>query len=84
MSDAWFESQLLPDGTNEDGCHPQEAAALKDYLRSETMTAKEAARAITLPIEGEEDPEENLSIYRLWGFLTNALKDLKDQQAKIV
>ncbi|KAK1982472.1 hypothetical protein LZ30DRAFT_749311 [Colletotrichum cereale] len=48
MSNDWFSSKLAPDGDVEDGCHPQEAQAIKGYLHQKT-TAAEAARAITHP-----------------------------------
>jgi hypothetical protein len=73
MSDEWFAFQLAPDGDVEDGCHPEEAQALKDYLRHKT-TAAEAARAITHPIVTSNNPEEDLD--RLWAFLMRALVEL--------
>ena len=50
MSKSWFPSRLLPNGSPEDGCDPQEAAALKDYLLSTTTTAEATARRITIPV----------------------------------
>lgn len=73
MCDAWFAEKLAPDGDVEDGCHPQEAQAMKKYLRQE-MTAQEAASAITQPVVNAEDPSEDLR--RLWGFLIDALIEL--------
>lgn len=73
MSDAWFNEKLAPDGDPEDGCHPTEAQALKDYLHQKT-SAKEAAQAITRPIVESKDPGDNL--YRHWGLLTDALVEL--------
>ena len=90
MSDAWFADRIAPDGNEEDGCHPQEAAALVEYLRSQTTTAQEAARAITLTIEADlEDGIKSQSdldckLCSLWSLLIEALKDLPNQRVKIV
>lgn len=73
MSDSWFNEKIAPDGATEDGCHPHEAQALKDYYHQKT-NAKEAAQAITRPIEESKDPGANL--YRLWGLLVDALVEL--------
>ncbi len=76
MSDAWFSKEILPegpDGDPEDGCHPTQAQALKDYYHKKT-SAKEAAQAITQSTIDSEDPGDNS--YRLWGLLTNALVEL--------
>lgn len=77
MSDAWFTEKLAPDGVAEDGCHPDEAQALKDYYHQKT-NAKEAAQAITRPIEDSKDPGDNL--YRLWALLIDALVELPGPQ----
>ncbi|KAF1962509.1 hypothetical protein CC80DRAFT_462668 [Byssothecium circinans] len=76
MSDAWFSEKLAPDGDIEDGCHPEEAAALKDYVYHNT-TATEAAHAITRPILLATNPGEDLA--RLWGFLEDALVELPSE-----
>lgn len=73
MSDDWFSSKLAPDGTIEDGCHPQEAQAMKDYLHQKKTTT-EAAQAITHPVVTAENPREDLA--RLWGFLMDSLVEL--------
>lgn len=73
MSDDWFSSKLAPDGAVEDGCHPQEAQALKDYLHQKT-TAAEAAQAITHPLVTADNPREDLA--RLWAFLMDSLIEL--------
>ena len=77
MSDSWFNGNIAPDGVAEDGCHPNEAQALKDYYHKKT-NAKEAAQAITRPIEESKDPGANL--YRLWGLLVDALVELPTTQ----
>ncbi|KAF4824765.1 hypothetical protein CGCSCA5_v000694 [Colletotrichum siamense] len=76
MSDDWFSSKLAPDGSVEDGCHPQEAQAMKDYLHKKT-TAADAARAITNPVVTADNPGEDL--VRLWGFLMDSLVELPAQ-----
>lgn len=73
LSDDWFTYKLAPDGDVEDGCHPDEAHALKDYLRLKT-TATEAAKAITRPLLTCDDPREDL--VRLWSLLMDALIEL--------
>lgn len=73
MSDDWFMYKLAPDGDVEDGCHPDEAQAIKDYLRLKT-TATEAARAVTRPLVTSDDPREDL--VRLWSILMDALVEL--------
>ena len=74
MSDAWFAEKLAPDGDAEDGCHPQEVQALKQYLCKE-ISAREAARAITQP--ASENPAERLQPF--WGFLVDALVELPSE-----
>ncbi|KAI1487551.1 hypothetical protein F5X96DRAFT_140808 [Biscogniauxia mediterranea] len=74
MSDAWFANKLAPDGAIEDGCHPAEAEALKQYLRGAT-TAAEAALAISRPIaHASRNPRDEVS--RLWDLLIDALLEL--------
>ena len=73
MSDDWFAWHIAPDGDIEDGCHPQEAQALKEYLRQDT-TPTDAAQAITRPIATATNPREHL--YRLWGLPIDALLEL--------
>jgi len=73
MSDEWFSEKIAPDGDPEDGCHPKEAEALKNYLRK-GISAEEAARSITQPIEKADNPQEDLA--RLWSFLMQALLEL--------
>jgi len=66
--------KLAPDGDAEDGCHPQEVQALKQYLCKE-ISAREAARAITQP--ASENPAERLQPF--WGFLVDALVELPSE-----
>ncbi|MCJ1302281.1 hypothetical protein MMC08_005084 [Hypocenomyce scalaris] len=82
MSDAWFADKIAPDSDKDDGCHPLEAEALKNYLSGTTATANEAARAITLPVENEPNPSAD--VCRLWALLIDALTDLPTAQQKII
>ena len=59
MSDDWFAWNIAPDGDIEDGCYPQEAQALKDYLGQDT-TSTDAVQAITRPIATATNPKEHL------------------------
>ena len=77
MSDAWFTEKIAPEGLPDDGGHPDEAQALKDYCDEKTG-AKEAAQAITRPIETSKDPGDNLD--RLWSLLIDALVELPATQ----
>ncbi|CBX97069.1 hypothetical protein LEMA_P102000.1 [Plenodomus lingam JN3] len=67
---------LVLNGDVEDGCHPDEAQALKDYLRNKTTTV-EAAQAITRPLVTSSDPREDL--VRLWSILMDALVELPSE-----
>ncbi len=82
MSESWFIWHMNPDGNKEDGCHPQEAAALKEYLQSANPNAEEAARAIIVPVENESDPIDNC--HRLWSLLMDALNDLPEHRIKLI
>ena len=81
MSDSWFEYAIAPDGIQEDGCRPEEAQALRAYLRDE-ITVIEAAKEIVRPTEECENPLEDLP--NLWGVLQDALIQLPNLQSKIV
>ncbi|KAF2855224.1 hypothetical protein T440DRAFT_464511 [Plenodomus tracheiphilus IPT5] len=76
MSDDWFTYKIAPDGDVIDGCHPDEAQALKDYLRHETTTA-EAALAIIRPLVTASNPRGDL--VRLWSILMDALVELPSE-----
>lgn len=72
----WFEAQTAP--TPEamlagDGCHPDEARALSDYLNN-YISAEETAKRITTPILNETNPPEEL--YRLWCLLSDDMAEL--------
>ena len=64
-----------------DGCHPDEAKALGDYLDNKS-NAQDTAKAITAPILQEDDPPAEL--YRLMGLLCEALVDLKSDCDKLL
>lgn len=88
MSDAWFTWPLAPDGNPEDGCHSQEAAALKDYISSTTITPEAAARNITLPVANEPETahkgQSSDNLYRLWTLIIDGLTDLPEHRGKII
>lgn len=76
MSDAWFASKIAPNGDtndNEGGCNPQEARALKAYLRH-SSTPIEAARAISRPVSNAANPKAEL--HHLWGLIQDAFIEL--------
>ncbi|KAH7116502.1 hypothetical protein B0J13DRAFT_533185 [Dactylonectria estremocensis] len=62
------------------GRHPEEAKSLHLFLEKK-LTSKEAATAITTLILHERDPPDN--VYRLMGFLCEALVDLNDEREKL-
>lgn len=81
---AWFDTQTAP--TPEamlagDGCHPDEARALDDYLNN-SISAEETAKRITTPILNEIDPPEQL--YRLWGLLSDGMAELSPNNRLII
>jgi hypothetical protein len=76
MSDEWFSSKLAPNGDIEDGCHPEEAEALKGYLRGK-KSAGEAARAMTRPVETADDPNDDLPHFYV--LLLDALVELPSE-----
>ena len=75
MSDEWFSEKRAPDGKTEDGCHPDEAQALKAYLQG-SLTPSEAAYDITRPIASAKDKDSDLP--RLWCLLIDALIELPE------
>lgn len=65
-----------------DGCHPDKARALSDYL-NESIFAEETAKKIAAPILNESNPPEQLS--RLWGLLSDGMAELTtEDRHKIV
>lgn len=88
MSDTWFTWHLAPDGDPADGCHPQEAAALKDYIHSTTITAEATAHAITLPVTNEPETvckgQSSDNLYRLWSLIIDGLTDLPEHRPRII
>ncbi|MCJ1375950.1 hypothetical protein MMC20_007188 [Loxospora ochrophaea] len=88
MSDAWFGWQLARDGDLEDGCYSQEAAALKDYIHSTTITPDAATRDIRLPVIGEPETirkSQSIDIlYRLWGPILDGFTGLPEHRFKII
>ena len=88
MSDAWFTWHLAPDGDPEDGCDLREAAALKNYIHSTTITAEAAARSITLPVTDEPETvrkgQSSDNLYRLWTLIIDGLTDLPEHRHRII
>lgn len=79
MTDAWYTSKIAPNGDtndNEGGCDPEEAQALKIYLRHKT-TPTEAAKAMTRPISTTADPQDEL--HHLWGLIQDAFLELPQE-----
>ncbi|USW54068.1 hypothetical protein Slin15195_G073870 [Septoria linicola] len=79
-SQAWFEpkiahtTQALEAG---DGCHPDEAKALSDYLNG-TIDSPEAAREFTAPVLSDANPPQQL--YRIWALLSESLVELTAEE----
>jgi hypothetical protein len=76
---AWFDSKMAYTADEMyagNGCHPDEAQALSDYLRGH-LTKFEAAQRITAAIVSEKSPSQ--ATYRLWGLLSEALVELSDE-----
>ncbi|SMR53991.1 unnamed protein product [Zymoseptoria tritici ST99CH_1A5] len=81
-SQAWFDERIASTASAlaaGDGCHPDEAEALAQYL-SGSITTDEAAINITAPILAEADPPQEC--YRLWGLLCDALVELSEEECQ--
>lgn len=61
------------------GCHPDEAQALSDYLH-EKCCEQEAAKRIKVVIVNEKIPSQET--YRLWALLSEALVELSDSNRR--
>ena len=75
---AWFDSKMAYTADEMyagDGCHPDEAQALSDYLHG-NINEEEAAERITAAIVNEKIPSQET--YRLWALLSEALVELSD------
>lgn len=77
LNDAWFDKQIFSGPDVADGCHPDEAKALKDYYHKK-MTAKEAAHAIIQPVKNSENILHRLE--GLWGLFIDALLEMPSEQ----
>lgn len=64
-----------------DGCHPDEAKVLGDYLKVD-WNAQQAAEQFTRPVLQEQDTFATL--YRPWGLLSTALIELPADRQKLV
>ncbi|GAB7322533.1 hypothetical protein MBLNU13_g03457t1 [Cladosporium sp. NU13] len=58
-----------------DGCHPDEAQALSDYLHG-IYSEQETAKRTTAAIVNEKIPSQET--YRLWALLSEALVELSE------
>jgi hypothetical protein len=76
MSDEWFAEKLAPDSVLEDGCHPNEANALKAYIRKHT-TPQEAVQAIKHTMLDSEDPRWDM--WRVWSLVMSAFIKLPSE-----
>lgn len=75
----WFTDKIadtLEAARAGDGCHPDEAQALGDYLDG-ILTTEEPATRITAPILNEADPPQYL--FRLWALLCEAIVELSPE-----
>lgn len=74
VSPSWFTDAISPDGDPDNGCHPQEAQALKDYHDGKT-TVQEAAYAISRPTATSQSTTLNCERNKLWNLLIAALEE---------
>ncbi|CAK1359355.1 hypothetical protein CB0940_05577 [Cercospora beticola] len=77
---AWFEPKIAPTAHAldiGDGCHPDEAKALGDYLNGNT-NPEEAAKRFTAPVLADANPPKRL--YRIWALLSEALVELTEEE----
>jgi hypothetical protein len=75
----WFDAKMAYTADEMyagDGCHPDEAQALSDYLRG-NLTEAEAAKRIIAATVNETSPSQET--YRLWVLLSEALVELSDR-----
>jgi hypothetical protein len=75
-SPVWLNSKIASTATAlkaGDGCHPEEAQALSDYLHN-SITAEQAAERITSHLLNEPKPAEET--YRVWALICEALVEL--------
>ena len=88
MSAAWFTEQQLDHTIINRASDAQEAAALKEYIRSTIVTAEAAALAITLPARNKPETVWRShcipSYYRLWCLFIAALTELPEHRLKII
>lgn len=75
VSPEWFHAAVAAGDDPDDGCHPQEAQALREYHEGKT-TAQQAAyditRVITTSMVTTPDTDDR---WRLWGLLTSAIEE---------
>ncbi|THY23330.1 hypothetical protein D6D01_06015, partial [Aureobasidium pullulans] len=81
MTDAWFHNAIATDSPDAEGCRPEEAHALKSYLRS-LITIEECSRQLATPTTHSSSPGEPL-LY-LWGLVIDALIEIPGCQKRII
>lgn len=74
VSPSWFTDAISPDGDPDNGCHPQEAQALRDYHEGK-ITVQEAAYGISRPTATSQSTELNCERNKLWNLLIAALEE---------
>lgn len=92
MSSSWYAHKIAPDGVGEDGCHPDTAQYLREYLRG-TLSPSSAAYKITRRVAGavsassppHKVPVASDHFANLWAFLGDASMELEtDDMSKII
>lgn len=75
FSSAWFDSliAITADEVGGDGCHPDEAQTLSDYIHG-IISKQEAASRITTPVLSEADPPQHFNrvLYLLFDVLAES------------
>jgi hypothetical protein len=73
MTDAWYSSKIAPEHDPDDGCHEEQADALKAYIH-QNITSIEAAQRLTCPVIIALDPRGE--VCQLYGLIQDALVEL--------
>ncbi|OJJ81810.1 uncharacterized protein ASPGLDRAFT_83984 [Aspergillus glaucus CBS 516.65] len=80
VSPSWFTDAISPDGDPDNGCHPQEAQALRDYHEGK-ITIQEAAYAISRPTATSQSTELNCERNKSWNLLIAALEEWPEPES---
>lgn len=83
VSSDWFDAAVAVNDDPDDGCHPQEAQALREYHEGKT-SAREAAYAITRPVATSMSTTLNLERNRLWNLLITALEEWPTSESSAI